>query len=470
LRSLNIEAKQNALDRIVDPLRRQRAELSLQRDKLIMSRDAVKKASESHGRFTQIIDSNRAALRDWLLIIDPLARGFHFLASKAMEMGSAIRKAVGFREQEMIGLETFLGSGAGGLLDKMESLAAKTGRSTEELTGWAKSLAQAGMAAKDIGPVMDRLAGMENITAGAGGTIGRVIANIFSAGKGGAGDVEALRGTGIRVEKLYEDISERFTGIRNRIAGKMIAENELGLGKNLLTSMILREADLLNATEAGKAGGRTLEGRIKAFGTNVDAMFASLAKSSGIAAFKGVLSNLADMFDPGSKSGKSMMGRLTSLSDTLSRALEPLTGTEGKARMEAFFASLTRVLEGIVPLLEKAARYTEILVHYAAGGHAPGAPASMGEEVSQLWDWMAGVGKEAGMALFGSTNAQYPAPFKQFGQPVYGGPISVSVQVDARGSSEKDAERIGDKTANKVREVLQDELHRMAVQAGAETP
>src|SRR6266850_6689248 len=51
LKAMDIAARTNALDKITDPLKRQRAELQLQRDRLLQSKSALDKTSESSGNF-----------------------------------------------------------------------------------------------------------------------------------------------------------------------------------------------------------------------------------------------------------------------------------------------------------------------------------------------------------------------------------------------------------------------------------
>lgn len=464
LKSLNIEAQQNKLAKITDPLRKQRAELTLQRDKLLMARDAMKKHSEGHSMLTRAVTSSRAAIRDWLVIGDVLGRSFGFIGNKALEMGGAIRKAISFREGQMIGMGAAFGGSGGGVLGRMLGIAGATGTHGEQTAEWGKALGLAGVKQQHVDAMVRRAAGLENIKMGAGGAFVGAIANVFSRGRAGAGDVDALAGAGLRPEAMYEAISERFSGVKNRIAGQMIAGQETGIGKNLFTRMALGLADERGALTAARQGGQTTEGLVNRIETNLDAMFGKLAKSSGVVAFRNVLRNLGDIFNPKSEAGQRMMGVLDHFSAIMAKALEPLTGPEGKRNMEAFFTSLAAQVEkaipGLLTLVKSAAFLGKWgLLKPAEGyGYASDGAALSGMTMDQLvagnlnavndnpWAALTAEAKDR-VRRGGRTLGPYTGgtPYQQFSAPV------VNITVHAPGATKDDAKTIADKVGDVFR-------------------
>jgi hypothetical protein len=443
LKALDIAAKEAKLDKIVDPMKRQRAELQLQRDKLLQAKDAF-------GKHTKAMHEGRDALRDWLIIGTLVGRALGWVASKAVQAAGAIRQAVGGRESAMLGLSTFLGGAAGGVYGQMTGLAAATGRSAGQTLGWAQSLAMAGVGAGQIRGLTTRAAGLENIAPGSGEAFARVIAGGYSAGRVTAGDIEGLRGTALNPERIFEEISARYTGVRNRITGQRIAAQPMGLRPEDFAALLSGEADRLGAVGKAYAGGATLEGRIRGVGTNVDRQFASLARSPGVAAVKDLLKNLEDIFDPGSKSGKRMHESLMALSTALGNALAPLTGTGGKRNMELFFEKLIDLAQKAVPII-------------SALGWAFSKFVDASVIVSGSWDLVHGRQPEHPEALRSAMNS-YFGPSPGAAKPPVTTTINVgNVTIHGFGATSGEAEA----DARRQAKAFVDALRDLAVQQGA---
>lgn len=364
LKALDIEARQNKLDKITDPLKRQRAELGLQRDKLLLSKAALDKVSGASRKAGSDTGFFVNQLHDVLHIAQIVGSALARMGRVAVGVGREISRAVSFREGSLIGLETMFGSGGAGVFDRLAAMAGKIGKPIEQLVGLGRSLANVGVRESDIEPMVRLIEDLDAMDPGAGDKLAGVIKGIFGTGKMGAGDVEALRGTLLKPEKLYEDIAQRMGAGRNRLAGKAILETEIGVGKNIGVQTLL---DNVLALEGGKAGsksgrsGQTLQSRLDRVGIQIERMFSKLAGSKGVKAFEKVLDNLIDIFNPDSKSGAAMFKRLNELSDVFAKVLEPLTGPNGKKAMEAFFDSMIDKVKTALGWLNKLAGVVDFL-------------------------------------------------------------------------------------------------------------
>jgi hypothetical protein len=466
LKKLDVAAKENALGKITDPLKKQRAELQLHRDKLLLSKAAMEKHGGAAHALGERLKGGREALRDWLLILDPIARGMHFVADRAMEMGKRIVSAVSFKQGAMIGLESLFGAkGGADVFERMALMASRIGKPIEHLVELARSLATVGFKQSDIEPMVRLIEDLDALDPGAGDKLAHVLEGVKSRGFATVGDVEAMRGTRISEDKIFAKL-----GNGNRIAGKAMLEqlNSAGTGipPNLFAQMMLGEVLGLEGGRAGSSSakaGDTLQGLLLGIEDNVTRMFGRLSNSKGIRAFQSVLRNVRDIFDPDSKTGQKTFKRLNELSTAVGKMLEPLTGPEGKKRMEDFFDSLTRALESALPLLSLAGGYVEAMTGVLAGKHAPGAPQSVGEELRQLKTMIFGspledeirknvVAGEAGPRVRGAAARA----------------VHVTVQVDARGASKDDAEHIAEKVKGVAVDAVCDALDRCATQQGAQ--
>jgi hypothetical protein len=352
LRVLDIEARQNKLSAITDPLKRQRAELQLQRDKLMLSKAALDKAGGASRKAGSDTGFFVRQLHDVLHIAQIVGGALERMGSVALGVGKQIAKAVSFKESSLIGLETVFGAGGNGVFERLASMAGKIGKPIEQLVNLGRTLGNVGVNASDIEPMVRLIEDLDAMDPGAGDKLAGVIKGIFATGKMGSGDVEALRGTILRPEKIYEDIAARMGAGRNRLAGKAILETEIGVGKNIGVQTLLDQVLGLEGGQAGAKSGKaglTLQARLDRVGTQIERMFSRLSNSKGVKAFEKVLDNLIDIFNPDSKSGKATFERFIHLSDILAKALEPLTGPDGKKRMQDFFLALGTAIDGVLP-------------------------------------------------------------------------------------------------------------------------
>jgi hypothetical protein len=363
LRALDVQAKQSKLASLTDPLKKQRLELQIQRDKLLESSVAMKKQGASASWLSDKMKGAREATRDWFIILHLLNGGLSALAGKALAAGRAVAQAVSFKQTEMIGLKAFLGKDAGAVFEQLSGLAGKIGKTPESVVALGKSLAMVGMQAKHIAPVVQLLEDADAANPGAGEKIAGVLRNIYSNKKVTAGDIESLRGT-LNVDKMYEDFGQKIGGKRNRIVGKQLLEHlsEIGavgphLGASTILNRVLQDVDGGVAGRASSEHGKTLEGRIQNVLTAFERMSTRLADSPGFKAIGKVLDNIADVFNPGSKTGQKMLARLERFSAAIGTALGPLTGPEGKKNMIEFFDALAKKIETTTPKVVKLATW-----------------------------------------------------------------------------------------------------------------
>jgi hypothetical protein len=473
LKKLDIAAKENALGKITDPLKKQRAELQLHRDKLMLSKSAMEKHGGAAKFLSERMKAGRESIRDWLLILDPLARGLHFVADRAMEMGKRVVAAVSFKQGSMIGLEAmFGGKGGNDVFERMARMAGQIGKPIEQVVGLARSLAAVGFKQQDLEPMVRLIEDLDALDPGAGDKLATVLRGVKSTGFAGVGDFESLRGTMLSPDKLYEQYSRMSGGPGNRIAGKALVEqlNSAGTGipPNIFSSMLLGGVLDLEGGKAGSAsgrGGQKTQSLIDRVGIQIERMFGRLAGSKGVKAFGGVLENVIKLFNPDSKSGAKTQSALEKLSDALGKVLEPLTGPAGLKRMEDFFDSMAKKTEEVLPGLKNIA----LLLGFFAG---------KGLDVVRGAGYLKDFGKDiVGMVTGDLSKGQESEATRRFLGGAFGSPpaarraardVNVTVHVDARGASKDDADHIAEKMKGAAIDAVSDALDQAATQQGAQ--
>jgi hypothetical protein len=450
LKSLDIATKQAQLGRITDPLKKTRLELQLHRDKLLLSKRAIDDHAKSSTNW-------RDSLVKWAAstyILRTIADGFREVGRAALDMGSQVKDAVETRQRGLFGLRATMGNRAGGnFFEQLERQAQAYGRPPGEVVAAGAGFQTAGaspdFARKLVGAVYD-------VRAATGGKsdITQQLQSILTSPVLDVGHLTGFGGA-LDLKKLWAAFGKRM-GMRpgdaeqvlaHRIPGQFVAGGE---GSPLLQAVF----DQLGGMPGGQGGvgniargfaGGTLPGAIGRVQSAWEQFLASVDNSQGLKTLQNVLQNLARTLG-----GSSMRESLRGLADALGDALKPLTGPEGRQRMEEFFASLTELLKGTLPLLQKAAEWTDILVRYGTGQRAPGAPQSVGEEVSQIGS---GIGALVGRLFSRNPTPQYlRSPYEQMSQPV------IQVNVDARGGQRFDPEGF--------RRAIQHEIARQRQDAG----
>jgi len=466
LKTLDIEARQNKLASLTDPLKRQRLELQLQRDKLLLSKSALDKAGGASRKAGSDTGFFVRQLHDVLHIAQIVGGALERMGGIAVNVGRGISQAVSFKQSNMVGLKTFLGAGSGGVFEKMTAFAGRIGVAPEGLVETAKSLAMSGFPGANIERTVKRIADMNAIHAGSGDRVTGALANVFSSGIATGGDIEGLRGSGLNVERMFEDLSERLTGKRNRFVGKKLADaNPQGFGKFNFAQILQGEIDRLNGNDPGSkalAAAQNPEAKTNNIFTQLKRMAGHLDKSSGLKALNGVLDNLTDLFNPSTTSGHKMVERLTQLSDVFAKFLAPLTGLDGKQRMMDFFTALAAGVEQVIPGMMTLANFTAKLAGLGLksiqGFEAIG-NLHLGDTVLFPPSDDSGLSREA----HDRVQRQRRADAQRNG----GMTINVNQHVDARGASKDDADHIARESKKAAVEAITDALERAAQHSGA---
>lgn len=335
LKALSITARQNQLGSITDPLKRQRAELTLQRDRLLLSKKAtVDNVSAVHS-LAEKIKENRAAMRDWLLILDPIARGLRWISSEAQAMGMKVAAAVSTRQDAMLGFRSAFGAGAGAVADRTQRMSLQTGRPFGELADQQTRFGALGMS-----PAMSAASTLAISDARVRKLDAeRLEQTLTSMASRPMLDMREIKGglTGVMDEKLFWSQLAKNLHVPVGDANQMVERN--------LVPREVGERSLLQAFQ-GTQGGRlgiptlerantTLQGGFDKLRETIDNLFAGVEKTRGFRTFDRFIRTLTSAVG-----GSRLQGTLNGLVNTLGKFLEPLTGPDGKKRMEDFFDSM----------------------------------------------------------------------------------------------------------------------------------
>ena len=159
-----------------------------------------------------------------------------------------------------------------------------------------------------------------------------------------------------------------------------------------------------------------------------------------------IMSQVQNTYDEvGNLISQAMFDRLNQLSDVFARVLEPLTGADGKKRMQEFFSSMASGIEAVLPGLTKLVDLT--------GRFFGNVGALKGLATDQVNDNpTAALTKEARDRILRNEAAQRGRPGGIF--------VNLTQNIDAKGASKEDAEHIANTAAQKAKDALTDALER----------
>jgi hypothetical protein len=360
LRDMTITYKQALADQLREevPIR---VALSTAQARLL--RDTVKfdeannKATKSTGMLGDKMREVRKWARDWLMILYPLARAVGYLAGKAENLGDAIRDAINVKEQSMLGMNTAFGDKAKDMFESVKQLAMRSGR--------------------DIGTLMKEAMEFGNIGAPAD-LIEPIIAAIS--------DAQAM---GLKAEKLKTSFEEmvsqpvlQLRAVQYQLAGvvdetkfwahlakdigvsigdvnKLVEQHRVsGLAGALalLETMQEREKGGLGKVTFERAD-HTLQGTLDRFEQRMKSILMSIGDTPGFKVFKQALDNVLMVI-----SGKKFEKTVDDLASKIGMLFEPLTGSEGRKRIEDFFERVKILVEGVLPSVSALGRGIEFLM------------------------------------------------------------------------------------------------------------
>ena len=473
LKLLDMQARQTRLGAITDPLKRSRLELQIQRDKLLLSKKAMETSGSALGGFSEKLRTGREAMRDWLQILDPIARGFGFVASNAARMGRDIARAVGGRESALLGLNNALGDAGGrGMMQQIQAMSIRSGRPVDELSQRATQWANLGMDPKLIMPSLTARSDAQALGLDTGKfdsfieqTLSKPMMDMREAK---AGTVGLVKGKG-----FYENL------------GKIVGRKPGDLEQDLSTNRVSGQAGLiamlqtLQQQQGGTLGGgtdkfsHTLEGILDRFQTRLTKLWAGLSDTPGFKTFKSAMENLLTVLNQ-SKTQK----LVNDIANSLGKMLEPLTGPDGKKKMEDFFTSMTSKIEGMIPGLTNVVGFFGKLAGWGLLSiKGLGMLGDLASDTAGIVTGSLKRGQESDVTrgLFGAILDTPPvpgwtatpnAPASAAGKPAARQHnLTVNVKVDARGATKEDAHEIAKQISDQVPTHIADALEQMNTEA-----
>lgn len=355
LRDLQAQQKENsALDSYLkgnqlkgDLMMRQAELLSLRNKKA-----ALKDTSSALAGMTDRMKEARRWTRDWVLILNPLVQGLNFVAGKAEAFGKTIGEAIIGRQDARIGFQAAFGNNAEKMLQMTQDLATRTGRPVGELFHEAMNFGNLGAPEDQIRPML--LAISDAKAMGLEFTkLNRVFEASLSKPVGTLRDIsEGLRGV-VDETKLWVHLAEDVGKVMGRKinvgeVGQLFNEHRIGGGfvrQAVLETIQDREQGKLGLTQFKRAD-QTLGGTIDKFEQRLNNIFANVERTQGFKTFHNAFKNILSVITE-----KKTQDLINNLANSLGRALEPLTGPEGKKRMENFFERLIELAKKATPVV-----------------------------------------------------------------------------------------------------------------------
>lgn len=498
LKQLDTQAKQNQLAKAVDPLKKQRLELQLQRDKLLQS----KRAMDEHGRATDKTTESHKNLREsivrWaasLYILDTARRAFAAVGRAASDMAGDIREAVETQQRGLFGLRAQLGGGAGSaFFGGLERQAQVFGRPPGEIVGMGQGFLQAGATTQNAGAFV---AAVQDIRARSGAAAAQqfqgAVQSMITSPNFTFGSLQSFAGV-FPMQKLLDHFS-REMGVNRRDVEPVLNLNQMrsGQAQGIMQRFVAGLPGQNNqlGTLGAQFAGSTLEGSFGRVSTAWERLLASLASSRGVQTLQNVLQNLA-----GALESRDLRQSLTSLVNTLGDFLKPLTGAGGREKIVQFFGSIADTIKKeVVPALSQVATFIQNLpdqvntvatvvqklgkgVAFAAGSTLLISPDAQSQDLGRklvyqglgLWEGMerdrmlGEIAERDRIASRGYIGAETPIGGRQV--HVHG-PL---VHVDARGASREDAKAIGDASHEGAHRALNEWHEGLAIEQSGGVP
>lgn len=359
LAALGVQSRATRLGPVADGLKYATDQLRYQRAQLMLNKTSLGEHGGALDSLVPKIDNNRRAVRDWLLILDPLVRAFSAVSRAAFSMGRDIAQAIGTREGALLGLKANLGNSAGvKFYDDLARAAARYGKTVADVVGLGRNLVENGATPRAATALTAAISDIQVRNPGRAGQ--------FQTG------VENMLGGDVLSTKMFRAMTQGVSGLariyRQQLRSEYGITGTLGdvdkaMGENRFSDPNKNTAALLNSvrglrgqggqlgTMASQFGSNTLEGLLQRIRSTSENAFASLERSAGFKSLKDVLRNFADVLGEGKTKGM-----LAGLANNLGAMLKPLTGPEGKKNMEAFFDSMKKGIESALPGLASIAR------------------------------------------------------------------------------------------------------------------
>lgn len=353
LRDLQAQQKEYAAQQAYSTNNQGRGDLLMKQAELLLlrnKRDALKSTGGALDAFTDKMKEARRWTRDWLLILSPIVQLTRFVTSGIASMGKSIGESIAVRQDARIGFQTAFGDHSEQMLQMTQDLATRTGRPVKELFHEAMNFGNLGAPKEQIRPMLlaisdAKVMGLEYEK------LNRVFEASLSKPIGTLREIsEGLRGV-VDETKLWAHLAEDVgiaMGRKINIGevGELYKQHRIGGGfvrQAVMETLQDREQGKLGLTQFKRAD-NTLGGTIDRFEARLDNIFANVEKTKGFKTFKSALDNILSVLTE-----KRTQKLVDSISNGLGRIVEPLTGPEGKKRMENFFERMGELVQKVLP-------------------------------------------------------------------------------------------------------------------------
>lgn len=347
---------------------RVKGDLAMKQAELLQLRNqkaALDNTGGAWSSFTNRMKENRQAIRDWLIIAQPITQVLGFLAGFTMKAANTIfpvekiGEAIKIRQDARIGFEAAFGGNSEKMLQMTQDLATRTGRPVTELFHEASNFGNLGAPQDQIRPMLLAISdakamGLEF------GKLNTVFEASLSKPVGTLKEIsEGLRGV-VDETKLWAHLADDVGKAMGRSVsigevGELFKQHRIGGGfvrQAVLETLQDREGQKLGAVTFKRAD-TTLGGSLDTFEQRITSIYANVEKSEGFRTFKSAMDNVLT-----SLGSEKFQKLVDNIANKLGTAFEPLTGSNGKERIDNFFERISLGIQKVLPLLSMMAKAT----------------------------------------------------------------------------------------------------------------
>jgi tape measure domain-containing protein len=360
LKDLDVQAKKTKLEKTVDPLKRQKLQLELNKHALHEQAQALKTAEKAAGGYTLGTDIMSG-------VIQRAIGGVTAFAAKTVELGVAGAKfatdAIAFKEQTLTALRVMTGTevSAQRIFGQALEFAKKTPFDTRDVLGGFTQLLGAGFKESEVSTVFAAIGDAAAASGFDQQVIDRMVtafAQIRAKGRLMGGEMlqvnEALGKAGVGTMAIYDQIGKRMGKTRAEViklqeAGGVDADSAIF---GIIKALEQKSGGAVGNLMAEQS--KTLKGLMSTLASAPGDFFMSmdLTNLPGFESVKGFVSNLVNLFDTGSKSGQRLQEVAGKLYNTVMVGLFGDMGDAGGlATMERITLRIADAVEGALPAI-----------------------------------------------------------------------------------------------------------------------
>jgi tape measure domain-containing protein len=350
MKAVSIAAAQSKLTTVTDPIKKQSLELGIQRDRLLMSRRALEQNTRAMKDLWSPTKATREAMRDWAMILYPLAKGVEFVWSAVSAVATKLTGIIRVQEDAMLGAKYAFGSSASDMVKMSQDLSVRTGRPVEDLYQQMLKFGHLGAPDQIIRPMMLAISDMQAM-GGDAGKLQYVFTQMFSKP---VLDINEIRRGMIGIvdeTKFWQQLAKDL-GVPYANISKMVEQNLIGRQAGvtaLLETLQAKEGMKLGKISFERAD-TTLGGILDRFETKLTQILSTITDTPGFKTFKDALNNLLSVL--GEQKTESFV---KDIANSLGAMVEPLTGDAGREKMRKFFDDLIGKLKELWPIIKDVA-------------------------------------------------------------------------------------------------------------------